>query len=210
MATATVNGTTRDRLLEAAAEVFIAVGYREATFREICRRAGANIAAINYYFRDKERLYLDVIEEAIAQTRDQFPDTAVDPASPPEERLHAFIASLLRNLLGSGSPNRLLKLMAREMAEPTRGLDLVVKRLMMPIHAALSAIIRELLGPSATQQQVDDCAVSVLGQCNCLRHGWPVITRLGTYNSHDDATIEHLIDHVARFSLAGIRALARS
>ena len=48
---------TEKRLLEAAGEVFAEFGYRAATVRQICEKAGANIAAVNYYFGDKEKLY---------------------------------------------------------------------------------------------------------------------------------------------------------
>ena len=56
-----IQAATRRELLDAAAEVFGEAGYRNATVREICRRAGANIAAINYHFGDKEKLYADVL-----------------------------------------------------------------------------------------------------------------------------------------------------
>ena len=52
---------TRRQLLEAAGEVFAEAGFRDATVREICRRAGANIAAISYHFGDKEKLYAEVL-----------------------------------------------------------------------------------------------------------------------------------------------------
>ena len=55
---------TRDRLLHAAAEVFATAGFREATIRDICAKAGANIAAINYHFGDKSGLYTAVLDAA--------------------------------------------------------------------------------------------------------------------------------------------------
>jgi AcrR family transcriptional regulator len=48
---------TREKLLEAAGQIFAEHGFQAATVREICSRAGANVAAINYYFGDKVELY---------------------------------------------------------------------------------------------------------------------------------------------------------
>ncbi|MGQ9671001.1 MAG: TetR family transcriptional regulator, partial [Desulfosoma sp.] len=49
---------TRARLLDAACDVFAEKGYRGARLADICRRAGANIAAVNYHFGDKASLYV--------------------------------------------------------------------------------------------------------------------------------------------------------
>ena len=54
---------TRQRLLEAAAEVFAAEGFHTATVRQICARAKANVAAIHYHFGSKEELYLELLRE---------------------------------------------------------------------------------------------------------------------------------------------------
>ncbi len=45
------------KLLSAACDVFVEMGFRDATVAEICRRAGANISAVNYHFGSKETLY---------------------------------------------------------------------------------------------------------------------------------------------------------
>ncbi len=55
---------TRRRLLDAAGEVFAENGFRGTTVRAICQRAEANIASVNYYFRDKQGLYREVLRFA--------------------------------------------------------------------------------------------------------------------------------------------------
>ena len=58
---------TRQRLLEIAGQIFAQRGYARTTSKEICKRAGANIAAVNYHFGGKEGLYAAVLEEAHAR-----------------------------------------------------------------------------------------------------------------------------------------------
>ena len=196
------------RLLAAAVEVFTEVGYRNATLRAICLRAGANNAAINYHFHDKEHLYLAVIEHAIQTMREHRSCHEPDPSATAVERLRTFVHSMLTDLLGE-KPSWLLKLMAWELAEPTAGLDLLVEKAIAPFDAGVASIVRELAGPSATEQEVSDCASSIIAQCHHYHHGRAVVHRLGWYKTYDPAVIEHLTDHITRFSLAGIRALAR-
>jgi len=52
----TASEQTRARLLDAAREVFSEHSFQGATVREICRRAEANVAAVNYHFGNKEGL----------------------------------------------------------------------------------------------------------------------------------------------------------
>ncbi len=207
MSTATTSQDTSARLLAAAIEVFVEAGYRNATLRAICQRAGANNAAINYHYRDKEHLYLAVIEHAVQQMQRRVPRPVSNPSASPVERLRSFIHALLTGMLGEGPPTWILKIMANELAEPTVGLDLVVEKVIAPMNADLLAIVRELMGPLATPQQVQDGASSIMGQCGHYHHGRAVVARLGMYPVYDEATIQHLADHITQFSLAGIEAM---
>ena len=53
---------TRERILDAATALFAEKGFDGTSTKEICDRAGVNIAAIHYHFTSKERLYSEIIE----------------------------------------------------------------------------------------------------------------------------------------------------
>ena len=94
--------TTRDRIVEAAGEIFAERGFEATTVRDICHAAGANIAAVNYYFGDKQRLFVEAVLRAHRWRMAQavLPDWSAD--TPPKKKLSDFIASLneLTQLLG--------------------------------------------------------------------------------------------------------------
>jgi len=208
MSTVLTGQDTGARLLTAAMEVFCEVGYREATLRTICQRAGTNNAAVNYHFRDKEHLYLAVLDLAIQEWRERRKRAEGEPSAPPEERLRKFVHSLLTDLLGGDSPTWLMKLVAHELAEPTAGLDYFIAEGIRPFNAEIAAIVREIVGPEASDQTVQDCVISLVAQCHHYHHGRAVVARMKIYEKFDKATIDHLADHIIRFSLAGMRAVA--
>ena len=117
---------TRRRLLEAAGEVFAERGYRAATIREICSRAGANVAAINYHFGDKERLYIETVRHAHLADHGPRPPEPPPDASP-QERLRHYICMMLTRLLDERRPAWHAALMAREMAQPSKACEELVE-----------------------------------------------------------------------------------
>ncbi|MEO8604048.1 MAG: CerR family C-terminal domain-containing protein [bacterium] len=198
------NADTRQRLLDAGLAVFAAEGFRKATIQEISRRAGANIAAVSYYFGDKAGLYAAVFESAERQANDEDPWPLAGDG-PPEQRLHAHIAGFLARLLDRDRRAVLAQLLAREMVEPTPALDRLVRRRMRSNHDHVATIIRELLGADADAETVRLCTLSVVAQCVFYRNSAPIVARL--YPDLDPpAHLTQLADHITAFSLAAIRA----
>ncbi len=200
---------TRAHLLEAAGEVFAEVGFRAATVREICQRAGANIAAVNYHFGDKEQLYRAVLRETHRAAMDKYPsDFGLAPDARPEERLRAFVFSFLMRIFSKGPSARHGKLMAREMIEPTGALDEVVRENIRPMAERLMSIVGGLLGRKVEAETLHLCAMSVVSQILHYHHCRPVMMRMFPGMKFDTAAIEKLSDHITRFSLAGIKEMA--
>jgi AcrR family transcriptional regulator len=197
---------TRRRLLDAAAEVFADKGFANATVREICRKAGANIAAVNYHFGDKEKLYAAVFADSHPS-----PGISPDPAElaglAPEDRLRAFVRGFLKHLLDPGRPSCHGRLMAREMSEPTGVFEAFLETDVRPRLAVLQGIIRDLAG-ELPPRAIAKCSMSVVGQMLHYHHARPVIKRISPIYADLDQHVEELVDQITRFSIGGIRAIA--
>ena len=199
---------TRIRLLEAAGDVFSARGFRAATVREICEQAGANVAAVNYHFGDKERFYAEALrywaKVSIEQTQ---PATAIDRNAPPRERLAAVIRGTLRSLSDGGRGSCHGKLMAQELYEPTQALDIIVSEFVRPKFMNLCEIVRAIVGSSPNDDDVRRCAASVIGQCLFYRHSHAIIERLLPGHELSGDRVEPLAEHITKFSYDAMLAI---
>jgi AcrR family transcriptional regulator len=205
VASASPTAATPDRLLAAAGEVFAERGFAAATVREICQRAAANIAAVNYHYGDKRGIY-----EAAFRFAHSCVATEVPPkldARAARDRLRDYIRVLLGRLLDDERPAWHAKLLAREMIEPTGVLDEVVERSIRPRFDALQALLKPLLGDDAAPETLRRCAASIIGQCAFYRHSRPILTRLDPTLRFGADDLARLAEHITEFSLAGLRAL---
>jgi len=194
---------TDRRLLEAAGEVFAARGFAAATVREICERAEANVAAINYHYGDKQGLYQAVFRHA-ARCGEQQPDPQ-ELSGEPAARLRAWAASFLRGLVEkdcAGWPGRL---MARELADPSPALAEYIEQGARPRYELLLDILAQAR-PRMSAARLRRCAASVIGQVIFYHHAQPFIARLAPDNLLTADTVERTANHIAAFSLAGLMA----
>jgi len=192
----------RQRLLAAAEEVFADKGYDAATVRDITRRAGVNIASINYYFGDKERLYIETVKYAhtCATHADTFPFPPAD--APPVVKLEAFVREMARRMHAPARPTS-MKLMMREMADPGKAADVVVREYIQPLAFALRDILAELL-PGLDPRQRLMIGFSVMGQCLFYRQNRPVAELIFGKDAVAALDADAVAAHVVRFTLAAV------
>ena len=201
-------GGTRGQLLEAACRVFAEKSYRDATVAEICRQAGANIALVNYHFGDKETLYAEAWRRAFGRALETHPaDGGVPADAPAAERLRGRVLSLMRRIADPG--NQEFSIIQREIASPTGLLAVVMHEAIHPIHLAFGKLIREMLGPEATEADVELCRMSIIAQClhpvQMKRRHQLLAGGTNPPPPMLDLDMETIVDHILRFSLAGLR-----
>lgn len=200
------HAATRQALLSAAADVFAESGFRNATIRDICRRAGANVAAINYHFGDKAGLYSEVLAEQSRVVRERFPARPPEAETlPPDQQLAAFVRTFLQRVLSPDVHARHGRIMTREMVDPTAALDRLVKEAIRPDAERLMAILGAMLGPDVAPSTVRLCGMSVVGQILFYCHCQPVIRRLFPDLPADTSRLDELAEHITRFSLAALK-----
>ena len=91
------SGEARQRILDAAAEVFAERGYGGAGVDEIARRAGVNKAMLYYHVGDKAALFGEVVSTNVA-TIAHAVTAALAETDDPRERLRAIPRAFARTL----------------------------------------------------------------------------------------------------------------
>lgn len=206
-----IRDTTKERLLEAAGEVFAERGFHHATVREICQRAGANVAAVNYHFGDKTRLYAETLQYGARIALAKFPpDGGLRSGAGPEEALYAFVLSFLQRFLEMGDAGWHGKVCAREMVDPTPALNDLVQRVIAPLSERLYGIVRALAGSGVPAERLRLAQMSIVGQCLLYHHSRPVLERLFGSQQMTRAQIERLARHITDFSLSALRHLRKT
>src|ERR1700691_4372672 len=87
---------TRDHLLQAAAEVFAARGFHGASLDEVAAKAGFTKGAVYSNFKNKEELFLALLEANQQREMDALHTTLEASEIPPEARLSDFV-NLIRD-----------------------------------------------------------------------------------------------------------------
>ncbi|MCL2716014.1 MAG: CerR family C-terminal domain-containing protein [Alphaproteobacteria bacterium] len=201
--------TTRAQVLEAAGVVFAQQGFDRATAKEIAARAGTNAAAINYHFGGVDRLYEEVLVEAhyrLVNLQQLRALVSEDLAA--EDKLRHLIGLIVGVLTGPAAQTWSVRVISREFLAPSPHVEVVRRKAFEPKKTLVFALIGELLKLPAEHPAVERCflniaapgAMLLLADRSLLRRTLPSI----------DRDPESLVQHLVRFALGGIAAIAEN
>ena len=196
---------TKQRLLETAGPIFAEKGFAHATVREICDAAGVNLASVNYHFGDKEGLYVETLQFARNWLNERSPVVTLDQTLGPEQRLRNLVRGLLERLLGKSAETWHMKLVNREILNPTVACQQLIRQHFHRRVREIMALIDEIGGPSLPEHELEQLAFSVTGQCFHYHMAGKFIGLLTKESGTQEYyRIDLLAEQIARFTLAGV------
>lgn len=202
---------TKQRLIAAASELFAERGFRATTARDIAERAGVNLAACNYHYGSKKKLYLEVLRAQFAAIRallerrggtKPLAEVARMRREDVVELLRTRMTLILDNLIGP-PPGVHGALMQREMADPSQALPVIVNEFIRPMSEEMAQIVARFV-PELSQRERLWCVISIMSQAVFYRFAMPAVLRMHGFSSYPPGFGGALADHITRFSLGGI------
>ena len=201
----------QDRLLDVAEELFCEYGFKGTSIRDIASEAGCNIASVNYYFGSKEKLYEEVWRRHLIPMRDvriaSIDKVMSQMGARPnlEELLRSFADTFVGSIVDAGKTSKLSKLMAREYIDSHLPTNMFVDDIIMPtISVMRSALLKTC--PDLDESKIMPVIFSVIGQLVHLVHVKTMFEHGGDDLSLPVFDSNEVIDHIVKFSAAGIRA----
>jgi AcrR family transcriptional regulator len=145
---------TRERILKTAEQLFADKGFNRVTLRELTEAAGANLAAVNYYFGSKDQLLIALVRRAarlIRKERQRLLEEATAATGGRAGRVRKVLYALLAPAIvvpADTGPNSLYgTLIARTRADgPEELIDLLERQTghLEPYAQALRTILSDL------------------------------------------------------------------
>ena len=145
---------TKDKIKKVAAKLFAELGYDGTTTRDICKAANINISLISYHFGGKEKLYDEIILDAI-ESQNNFVDSCKEITLNFDNLIFEELIMVLKLFV-----NRLIDYIYFEVKKESliiflRGHKDLRKKYISPVDKLLRELISKIM-----QKETDDYDVA--------------------------------------------------
>ncbi len=206
--------SVQDRLLDSAEELFCERGFEGTSIRDIAAAADCNIASVNYYFGGKEQLYEQVWRRHLIPMRDariasiEKITLQSEKKTSLEDLVRSFAGTFVGSMIDAQKSSRLGKLMAREYINKHLPADMFLEEVMKPTVTAMQKALM-LTFPDLDESKVPFLVFSLIGQLVHLVHVRTIFEEGNDDLSRQMFDSAEAINHIVKFSCAGIKAYIR-
>ncbi|MDP3538990.1 MAG: TetR family transcriptional regulator [Azonexus sp.] len=207
---------TRERILDAAENLFMAHGYDGTSMRQITGEAAVNLAAVNYHFGSKESLMqevfrrrLDWLNEERMRVLDEMEREVAGKALKPSQIVDGFFGTLLRM---AGDENRggmtFLRLLGRTLTEPSEFIRaFLAHEYKVVMDRYKEALFKAL--PEVPKAEIVWRFHFMLGATSYAIAGTDALRLVTDWQIEDDDSVDRLdrlVPRLMSFLLGGLRA----
>lgn len=144
---------------EAATKIFLSKGFDGATTRVIAQEAGMNLALMNYYFRSKEKLFVEVFEDMLKL----FMEGMIDVFNRPLSLKEKIIALIEHDFeLFKNNPDLVIFVISEIHRNPERFFRLVEIKQLQKVFGENSFIHKQL------QEAIDMKIINPVNPSNAM------------------------------------------
>ncbi len=194
---------TRESIIKAAVHLFADKGFDGTSVRDIVTKARVNQAAINYHFKTKDGLYLEVLKTAFDKLTTDFDPETLKSLSR-EEALRTFLRQQLRPLLFRDELSRYIRLFAWESAHPSKTFLKFMATNTMSYMTAAVDIVRRFMPKGADHRTALCAAIWLMGQCNVFVRNRELLAREPFSIMADEPFVEELTALITRLAMGGL------
>jgi len=201
----------RQRVLEAAEELFAKHGFESVSIRDITNQCGANVAAINYHFGGRDKLvtevmlrYIEPINDERLARLDVLRQKWGAKAMPVEELIDAFVRPLVTRVKKSELSERLFyKLCGRVFSEHIDALPPEVEARFTPVLNRFYKAFATSLPELEKEELVWRFHFMVGGMIYLMSHQ-DMLQRM-THGDSGNPSMEASLGRFIRFAAAGFK-----
>ncbi len=205
---------TRERILDAALDLFGERGLTGTTVRDIASRANVNVAAISYHFGGKEELYQAVaamvisgIEARVRQRAAASLDVRPADAASALAALEKLLETVVDVIVGPAEMRRVGRFVIREQMQPTAAFETLFGT-MSRLHGAACMLLAIATGGEPEAPQTRLRVFTLLGQVLVFRVAEGVVLRRMGVDSYDEEFLAE-VKSLIRSNVRAIVAAAR-
>ncbi len=149
---------TKEKLLQTAAKMFAKYGIDGVSTRDLVKKSGVNLCAINYYFGSKQKLYEAVMDEVFGKIQQNVIETVKNlsnqSALSPKEEIKLIMGKMFDFFCSDMVSDVQAELLVREILNQTSVYDKFYSGVFEPMHKYVSELIAKIWKISPSSEQV--------------------------------------------------------
>ena len=203
---------TRERILDAALDLFGERGLTGTTVRDIAGRAKVNVAAISYHFGGKDELYREVARTVIGGIETRVASRAAhilqDPPAEPAAALAALetmMETVVDVIVGPQEMRRAARFISREQMQPTAAFEILFGTFPR-LHTIACRLLAAAAGLEPEAEETRLRTFLLIGQAVFLRIDEAVVLKRMEIERYD----AEFLDKVKTLLKQNLRAIVAS